>query len=73
MVGDPSGRSEERELQTTEQIDKNVEGIKTQMERIFDFNTENGAQMVNNHDWIGPMTLLSFYVIMESLLMLTTC
>src|SRR6185437_3818240 len=41
MVGDPSGRSEERVLQTTEQIDKNVSGIKTQMERIFDFNTEN--------------------------------
>ncbi|WP_144511031.1 tyrosine--tRNA ligase [Bacillus sp. FJAT-22090] len=60
MVGDPSGRSEERVLQTTEQIDKNVSGIKTQMERIFDFKTENGAQMVNNHDWIGPMSVIEF-------------
>jgi len=60
MVGDPSGRSEERVLQTTEQIDKNVKGIKTQMERIFDFNTDNGAQMVNNHDWIGPMSVIEF-------------
>ncbi|SER91513.1 tyrosine--tRNA ligase [Psychrobacillus sp. OK032] len=60
MVGDPSGRSEERVLQTTEQIDKNVKGIKTQMERIFDFKAENGAQMVNNNDWIGPMSVIEF-------------
>lgn len=60
MVGDPSGRSEERVLQTTEQIDKNVSGIKTQMEQIFDFNSDNGAQMVNNHDWIGPMSVIEF-------------
>lgn len=60
MIGDPSGRSEERQLQTTEQIDKNVEGIKKQMERIFDFNNENGALMVNNNDWIGGMTIIEF-------------
>ena len=35
MIGDPSGRSEERQLQTTEQIDKNVAGIKKQMEQNF--------------------------------------
>ena len=63
MIGDPSGRSEERQLQTTEQIEQNVQGIKKQMEQIFDFNSENGAQMVNNNDWIGSMTSLNFYVI----------
>ena len=60
MIGDPSGRSEERQLQTTEQIDKNVAGIKKQMEQIFDFNSENGAQMVNNNDWIGSMSIIEF-------------
>ncbi|CAM3152117.1 tyrosine--tRNA ligase [Filibacter tadaridae] len=61
MIGDPSGRSEERVLQTTEQIEKNVAGIKLQMEQIFDFNTENGAQMVNNNDWISAMTMIEFF------------
>lgn len=60
MIGDPSGRSEERQLQTTEQIAKNVSGIKKQMEQIFDFNSENGAQMVNNNDWIGSMNIIEF-------------
>ncbi|WP_203333239.1 tyrosine--tRNA ligase [Planococcus beigongshangi] len=60
MIGDPSGRNEERQLQTTEQIDRNVEGIKVQMERIFDFHTENGAKMVNNRDWIGAMSIIEF-------------
>ncbi|CEG23282.1 Tyrosine--tRNA ligase [Planococcus massiliensis] len=60
MIGDPSGRNEERQLQTTEQIDKNVEGIKVQMEQIFDFASENGAKMVNNRDWIGQMSIIEF-------------
>ena len=60
MIGDPSGRNEERQLQTTEQIDRNVEGIKVQMEKIFDFQTENGAKMVNNRDWIGAMSVIEF-------------
>ena len=60
MIGDPSGRSEERQLQTTEQIDRNVQGIKAQMEQIFDFDTENGAQMVNNRDWIGSLSVIEF-------------
>ena len=60
MIGDPSGRSEERQLQTIEQIDDNVAGITKQMERIFDFNAENGAQMVNNNDWVGSMSIIEF-------------
>ncbi|HSJ38213.1 MAG TPA: tyrosine--tRNA ligase [Planococcus sp. (in: firmicutes)] len=60
MIGDPSGRNEERQLQTTEQIDHNVEGIKLQMQQIFDFQTENGAKMVNNRDWIGAMSVIEF-------------
>ncbi|WP_391202623.1 tyrosine--tRNA ligase [Psychrobacillus sp. L4] len=60
MIGDPSGRSEERQLQTIEQIDQNVQGIKAQMEQIFDFQAENGAQMVNNYDWNGSMNVVEF-------------
>lgn len=60
MIGDPSGRNEERQLQSTEQIDRNVDSIKKQMERIFDFQTENGAKMVNNRDWIGGMSVIEF-------------
>lgn len=62
MVGDPSGRSEERKLQTIEQIDQNVQGIKVQLERIFDFNaaSDNAASLVNNYDWIGKMSMIEF-------------
>lgn len=60
MIGDPSGRSEERQLQTTEQIDQNVKGLKAQMERIFDFTSDNGAKLVNNRDWIGSMNVIEF-------------
>ena len=61
-VGDPSGRSEERQLQTMEQVEANVRGLKAQMERMFDFSSdaENGAVLVNNNDWVGPMTLIDF-------------
>ncbi|MGF9979212.1 tyrosine--tRNA ligase [Viridibacillus arvi] len=60
MIGDPSGRSEERQLQTVEQVEKNVQGIKKQLERIFDFNSENGAKLANNRDWIGSMNTIEF-------------
>ncbi|WP_286924648.1 MULTISPECIES: tyrosine--tRNA ligase [Lysinibacillus] len=61
MIGDPSGRSEERQLQTVEQIDKNVQGIRGQLERIFEFAEDgNGAQLVNNRDWIGKMNTIEF-------------
>ena len=60
MIGDPSGRNEERQLQSTEQIDANVQAIKGQMEQIFDFNSENGAKLVNNRDWIGEMSVIEF-------------
>lgn len=60
MIGDPSGRSEERQLQTVEQVEKNVQAIKKQLERIFDFNSENGAKLANNRDWIGSMDTIEF-------------
>ncbi|WP_102691038.1 tyrosine--tRNA ligase [Rummeliibacillus pycnus] len=61
MIGDPSGRSTERNLLTAEQIDHNVAGIKKQLERIFDFSEDhNGAQLVNNYDWVGKLSAIEF-------------
>jgi tyrosyl-tRNA synthetase len=60
LIGDPSGKSEERKLQTVEDIQHNVESIKTQLKSIFDFEGDNGAIMVNNFDWIGPMDMVTF-------------
>ena len=42
MIGDPSGKSEERKLQTEEQVETNVQGISKQMHKIFEFDTNKG-------------------------------
>lgn len=60
LIGDPSGKSEERKLQTLEQVQLNVAGIKKQLEQIFEFEGKNGALMVNNYDWAGSMDIVTF-------------
>ncbi len=60
LIGDPSGKKEERKLQTLEQVDSNVQGLKKQLEQIFDFQGENGAILTNNFDWVGSMDLITF-------------
>lgn len=60
LIGDPSGKSEERKLQTLEQVQLNVEGIRKQLEQIFNVEGENGALMVNNYDWAGSMDIVTF-------------
>lgn len=60
MIGDPSGKSEERVLQTEEQVEKNVQGIQAQMHKLFDFDTENGPILVNNKDWLSQISLIAF-------------
>ncbi|MBT2643992.1 tyrosine--tRNA ligase [Bacillus sp. ISL-41] len=60
LIGDPSGKSEERKLQTLEQVQLNVEGIQKQLGKIFDVEGENGAIMVNNYDWAGSMDVVTF-------------
>ncbi len=60
LIGDPSGKSEERKLQTVEAIQHNAASIRNQLESIFDFEGENGAVMVNNYDWIGSMDVVTF-------------
>ncbi|MFC5604450.1 tyrosine--tRNA ligase [Sporosarcina koreensis] len=60
MIGDPSFKAEERQLLSDEQIAKNVAGIRRQLEHIFDFDSENGAILVDNKDWFGEMSAISF-------------
>ncbi|MFJ7727241.1 tyrosine--tRNA ligase [Neobacillus sp. NPDC097160] len=60
LIGDPSGKSEERNLQTLEKVQENVAGIQKQLAAIFEFEGENGATMVNNYDWAGSMDIVSF-------------
>lgn len=60
LIGDPSGKKEERQLQTMEQVDLNAQGIKKQLKKIFEFEGDNGAVMTNNFDWAGPMDLITF-------------
>jgi len=62
MIGDPSGKSEERNLQTPEQVAKNLIGIKKVAERFLDFDskTPNAAIIVNNHDFYADMNVLTF-------------
>ncbi|MDA1279126.1 MAG: tyrosine--tRNA ligase [Chloroflexi bacterium] len=61
MIGDPSGRSVERNLLSLEDIDENVEAIRLQLEPFLDFTTKiNPARMVNNADWLLETNLLEF-------------
>jgi len=61
MIGDPSGKSQERTLLTIEEIDVNARGMRTQLERFLDFNaTPNAARMMNNADWLRTIGLLEF-------------
>ncbi|WP_042459744.1 tyrosine--tRNA ligase [Neobacillus dielmonensis] len=60
LIGDPSGKSEERKLLTVETVQQNAEGIKNQLEAIFEFEGENGAIMVNNYDWTHAMDVITF-------------
>ncbi|KIO76278.1 tyrosyl-tRNA synthetase [Pedobacter lusitanus] len=61
MVGDPSGKSEERNLLTEETLAHNLDGIKKQLNQFLNFSTEgNGAVMVNNADWFKGFSFLDF-------------
>ncbi|KQR72731.1 tyrosine--tRNA ligase [Pedobacter sp. Leaf176] len=61
MVGDPSGKSDERNLQTPEMVEHNLAGMKRQLAKFLKFEDEgNGAVMVNNADWFKNMNFLDF-------------
>ena len=62
MIGDPSGKSDERNLLDSEALERNVSGIKQQLEKFLDFNKTNpaAAQLVNNYDWMKNYSLIDF-------------
>ncbi len=60
MIGDPSGRSEERNLQTPEDIARNIDGITKQFARFVDLDGETAASVVNNLDWIGGLSFIDW-------------
>ncbi len=61
MVGDPSGKSDERNLQTPEQVAHNIASIRGQLQKFLDFDTpQNPARLVNNADWTAPISFLDF-------------
>ena len=62
MIGDPSGKSEERNLLDEATLRHNQEGLKTQLMKLLDFETDapNKAELVNNYDWMKDFSFLSF-------------
>ena len=61
MIGDPSGKSDERNLLSKEDLERNVAGLGEQMSRFLDFDSGScSAELVNNFDWTGPWSYLEF-------------
>ena len=61
MIGDPSGRSDERKLLSLEKIEENLQGIKSQLEKFLDFDSKkNPAKIINNAEWLKKINLIDF-------------
>ena len=61
MVGDPSGKTKERQLLSIDDIQHNLDCMKSQLENFLDFNSDdNSAEVVNNHDWFKDFSFLEF-------------
>lgn len=61
LIGDPSGKTKERQLLTNEQVEENLVGIKEQLSHFLDFSAANNpARIVNNADWLAPITMMEF-------------
>ncbi|KLU01461.1 Tyrosyl-tRNA synthetase [Rhodopirellula islandica] len=60
MIGDPSGKSEERNLLSADQLQKNVDGVAAQMRHFLDFEGANAAKLLNNFDWMKNYSYLEF-------------
>jgi len=59
-IGDPSGRTSERQLQSMDQIRQNADKLSAQMTKLFEAGSETGIRMVNNHDWWKDISVLEF-------------
>jgi tyrosyl-tRNA synthetase len=60
MIGDPSGRSSERQLLTAEQVAENTAAIRAQLERFLDFGGPNAARMRDNAEWLTALSMVEF-------------
>jgi tyrosyl-tRNA synthetase len=62
MIGDPSGKSEERNLLSEEQLEQNIRGVRKQLEQYLNFEESlpNKALLVNNYDWFKPISFIDF-------------
>ncbi|MDD3791487.1 MAG: tyrosine--tRNA ligase, partial [Sphaerochaetaceae bacterium] len=65
LIGDPSGKSEMRQMLSLEQIQENSHSLKDQIGRVIDFEADGTGQkgravMLNNHDWLGPLNYIDF-------------
>jgi tyrosyl-tRNA synthetase len=60
MVGDPSGKRNERPILSLEQIDRNAQGVARQLQRFLSFEGANGARLRNNADWLRGLSLMEF-------------
>lgn len=60
MIGDPSGKSKERNLQTVEGVKKNTEAIRAQLERFLDLSDPKKGVLLNNYDWLSQLSLLDY-------------
>jgi tyrosyl-tRNA synthetase len=61
LIGDPSGKTQERQLLTREKVEENLAGIRSQLARFLDFETrENPARMVNNGEWLTTIPVTDF-------------
>ncbi len=60
LIGDPSGKKDERSLLTREQVELNVAGIRAVLSKFLRFEGENPARILNNFDWMGPIRFLDF-------------
>lgn len=70
-IGDPSGRTTERVLQTMEAVQHNVDSLSNQMKKLFGKDAE--VTMVNNYDWLSELSLLDFLRDYGKTLMSTRC
>jgi len=61
LIGDPSGKSAERQLLTVDRVEENVRGVRDQLARFLDFeNTTNPARLVDNGDWLRKLSAIEF-------------
>ena len=60
MIGDPSGKTVERQLLTRADVERNVEALRGELGRFLDFSGPHAAKLIDNHEWLGSLGLIEF-------------